>query len=58
MKELIKPNSKEVLYSEIEGYCERGDGYYYDSCGYETNGDYSCYYRKTTEDYDGSDILF
>ena len=58
MKELIKPNSKESLYSEIEGYCERVDGYYYSRCDRETDGAYYCSGRVTTEDCDERDILF
>ena len=58
MKELIKPNNQEVLYSEIEGYCERGDRYYSYTCRSKTMGTYYCGGRKTTEDCDEIDILF
>ena len=59
MKELIKPNGKEVLYSEIEGYCERRGGYYDDYCEV-IEGTYACYDRYTTmESSDSNDtILF
>ena len=63
MKELIKPNSKEEQYSEIEGYCERNEGYSQRYCGEITcseRGDcptVTCNGEYTTQDA-SLDILF
>ena len=59
MKELIKVNNKEEQYSNmnIEGYCERGDGYYDSYCSRESGWFYSCSGNYSSDD-SGEDVLF